>query len=91
MKAAFQELRRVGRNLVNVRVGTRDPNRRRDLDRKVHADSLARVALEQEEIEERILKLGWCACKDPKAWARAMRKLNRARAEQIYLEARRPA
>lgn len=91
MRHAFQELRRVGRNLVNVRVGTRDPNRRRDHELKVHADSLARVVVEQEELEERLLSLAWWPCKNPKAWARAMRKLNQARGMRIHLEARPPA
>lgn len=91
MRRTFHELRRVGRNLVNVQIGTRDPNRRRDLDLKAHADSLARLTVEQEELEERLLSLGWWPCKDPKAWARAMRKLNKAREMEIYLEARWPA
>ena len=85
------ELQRVGRSLVNVQVGARDPNRRRDLDRKTHAAAVERVKIEQGEIEERILKLGWWPCRDPKKWARLMRKLNRAREMQIYLEARPPA
>jgi hypothetical protein len=85
------EMVRVGRRLAPAYIGARDPGRQGTLERREHAAALARVASEQLDLEERIRALGWWPCKDPKKWARFMRRLNKSREEQLSLEARGPA